>query len=834
MLSISFIDDSQPISPLSPHISIRKQFLSLDNFQQGWLKVSAKGGSAGIDDETIADFRANLTVNLTQLRDSVANQTYQFLPCKQVFIPKKKGEFRELKIPTIRDRIIQQALLTVLVPLFEPYFSSVSFAYRPNLSYINAVEKVAQWRDIGYHFVLDADVVKFFDNINHQRLLTEVKKLVNEPLILNLIQRWISVGILTEKGIIRANKGIPQGAVISPLLANIYLNEFDHILAHSDLKLVRYADDFVVLANSQERIISAYYQVEQILADFQLELHQQKSQITNFDYGFRFLGHGFLQNAIFPLEDKPEKKGKKKSSIPQPTKWEKEEEEIGSFNLDEFLVIDFLPEINHSNLNVNDDLTNIYLEQNLSNNQSNHNLVADNLNDDLTDIYLETNQYEENLVKDNINKLTDIYLKNNSNNSYLVSEDTDKIFDNNLTNNEQNNNFIRPDLTSTNHYSAIHNLNENLINNNLTPQVIKNYLTDNNLDEDLTTQLKSAINQYWNQEMATLYLMEQGTTLAKNHLRFIIYLTSKKKFELPLNDVERILIFGNIHLTTPVMNSCLQNNVPLLFLNQFGHYQGHLWSGESIHLSSHLTQFEKRTNLSFQFQVSRAIVYGKLYNSKQLLLRLNRKRKIAEVKKAIDGINDDLECLERVDNIDSLRGYEGISAARYFPALGQLITNPDFSFCLRTRQPPKDAVNSLLSFGYTLLFNNVLSLIITEGLSPYLAIFHYGEDKKPYLAFDLMEEFRSIIVDSLVIKVVNNGWLKPEDFEKVVSHGGVYISGEGKRLFLKHFEKRMNEAVSHPSQQSPVTYRQAIQLQIRRYKQSLLSNVPYEPFLRTG
>lgn len=831
MLSISFLDDSPPISTLSPNLSIIQQFLSLDNFQQGWLKVSAKGGSAGIDDETIENFKVNLTVNLTQLRDAVANQTYQFLPCKQVFIPKKKGEFRELKIPTIRDRIIQHALLTVLVPLFEPYFSSVSFAYRPNLSYINAVEKVAHWRDIGYRFVLDADVVKFFDNINHQRLLTEVKKLVNEPLILNLIQRWISVGVLTEKGIIRANKGIPQGAVISPLLANIYLNEFDHILAHSDLKLVRYADDFVVLANSQERIISAYYQVEQILADFQLELHQQKSQITNFDYGFRFLGHGFLQNAIFPLEDKPEKKGKKKSSIPKATKWEKEAEKIEDTNVDEFLVIDILPEINNSNLS----------DSNLSSaiNHLDDNLIEDNVNHDLTDIYLEQNliniQFDNDLVSDNVSEnLTDIYLDNNSTNTYLVSQSTDNIFQNKLINNDLNSNLISNGLISTNDHSTISSLDENLINNNATPQVIRNYLTDSNLDENSTTQLKSAINQYWNQEMATLYLMEQGTTLAKNHLRFIIHLTTKKKFELPLNDVERILIFGNIHLTTPVMNSCLQNNVPLLFLNQFGHYKGHLWSGESIHLPSHLTQFEKRTNLSFQFRVSLAIVYGKLYNSKQLLLRLNRKRKIAEVKKAINGINDDLLSLERVNNIDSLRGYEGISAARYFPALGQLITNPDFSFCLRTRQPPKDAVNSLLSFGYTLLFNNVLSLIITEGLSPYLANFHYGEDKKPYLAFDLMEEFRSVIVDSLVIKMVNNSWLKPEDFEKVVSHGGVYISGEGKRLFLKHFEKRMNEAVSHPSQQSPVTYRQAIQLQIRRYKQSLLSNVPYEPFLRTG
>jgi RNA-directed DNA polymerase len=265
---------------LNKNLTIREHFLDFNNFKQAWLKVYTKKSSPGIDDETAENFGTNLTDNLMMLRDSVANQSYQPLPCKFVLIPKKNGQFRELKIPTIRDRIIQQALLAILVNVFEPCFSSASFAYRPNLSYINAVEKVAEWRDLGYYFVFDADLVKFFDSINHQRLLTEVAKLVNDSLILNLIKTWISVGVLTKNQVIKASQGIPQGAVISPLLANIYLNEFDHIIANSDLKLVRYADDFLVLANSQQRIITAYYQVEKILLDFKLELHQEKSQVT--------------------------------------------------------------------------------------------------------------------------------------------------------------------------------------------------------------------------------------------------------------------------------------------------------------------------------------------------------------------------------------------------------------------------------------------------------------------------------------------------------------------------------------------------------------------------
>lgn len=338
----------------------------------------------------------------------------------------------------------------------------------------------------------------------------------------------------------------------------------------------------------------------------------------------------------------------------------------------------------------------------------------------------------------------------------------------------------------------------------------------------------------WNKDMATLYLIEQGTAVYKEQFRFVIWVEDREKKEIPIRDVERILVFGNIQVSTQAIQACLQEQILILFLNLSGHYKGHLWNWESSHLGNELLQIEKRQDAAFQLQVSQAIVRGKLLNSKQLLLRLNRKRKVAEVARAIAGISSDIEALTTVDNLDSLRGYEGIGAARYFPALGKLIANPSFNFSLRHRQPPTDPVNSLLSFGYTLLFNNVMSLIVAEGLSPYFANFHYGEDKKPYLAFDLMEEFRSPIVDSFVLKLINNSVFKPVDFERVVSTGGVYLSQSARRVFLESFERRMNEEVSHPDLQSPVSYREAIQLQIRRYKRSLLHGLEYQPFLRTA
>lgn len=188
----------------------------------------------------------------------------------------------------------------------------------------------------------------------------------------------------------------------------------------------------------------------------------------------------------------------------------------------------------------------------------------------------------------------------------------------------------------------------------------------------------------WNPEMATLYLIEQGTAVYKENLRFVIWVDDEPRKEIPIREVDRILVFGNIQVSTQAIHACLQEKILILFLGLSGYYKGHLWNWEASHLSNELLQIDKRQDPAFQLQVSGAIVRGKLLNSKQLLLRLNRKRKVPEVARAIAGISSDIETLVTVNNLDSLRGYEGISAARYFPALGKSIVNPNFSFRCET------------------------------------------------------------------------------------------------------------------------------------------------------
>lgn len=213
-------------------------------------------------------------------------------------------------------------------------------------------------------------------------------------------------------------------------------------------------------------------------------------------------------------------------------------------------------------------------------------------------------------------------------------------------------------------------------------------------------------------------------------------------------------------------------------------------------------------------------------------LRLNRKRKVEGLAAKIHRIDQHIAALAQTEDLDVMRGHEGAAARLYFGALGQLMTHPGFSLTERSRRPPKDPVNSLLSFGYTLLFNNVLSLILAEGLNPYLGNLHRSERKEMHLAFDLMEEWRSPIVDSLVMWLVNSKILRPTDFTFPNAEGGVYLEPGARRVFLKHFEDRITEGVSHPAVQPAVTYRRAIQLQIQRYKACLQDSKPYEPFIR--
>ncbi len=253
--------------------------------------------------------------NLSLLAEEISHKIYRPLPLLKILVEKGNGESRALSVPTVRDRVAQSATLNILGPVFEAQFEHCSYAYRKGHSWQQAVQKVRDYYEQGYRWVLDADIDAFFDSVPHARLLDKVRHIVPDSAVFNLINLWVKAEVWDGSQVSRLAKGIPQGSAISPMLANLYLDEFDEELLGKDLRLVRYADDFVVLCKTQEKAQSATELTEAVLK--RMELGLDEANLVSFEQGFKFLGVIFCRSlALIPFDK--EKKPKRVIYMPPP------------------------------------------------------------------------------------------------------------------------------------------------------------------------------------------------------------------------------------------------------------------------------------------------------------------------------------------------------------------------------------------------------------------------------------------------------------------------------------------------------------------------------------
>jgi RNA-directed DNA polymerase len=261
------------------------------NLAAAWAAVRANAGAAGVDGQTIAAFAADEDHQLASLRRRLLSaERYVPPPVRRVEIPKPDGRVRPLGIPTVADRVVQQATRQVIEPFFEARFLPCSFGYRSGKSAQGAVWWTREAIRRGDRWVAEFDIVGFFDHLRHARLLREVAKVIDDVEVVGLIRRWLRAGVLTESGVEARRAGTPQGGVISPLLANIYLHRLDVEVRAAGFRLMRYADDFVILTATREQAEAASALVRQILADIGLEVAEAKSGVHKVNDGFEFLG----------------------------------------------------------------------------------------------------------------------------------------------------------------------------------------------------------------------------------------------------------------------------------------------------------------------------------------------------------------------------------------------------------------------------------------------------------------------------------------------------------------------------------------------------------------
>jgi len=259
---------------------------------QAFKAVKKNRGAAGIDKVSIGMFQENLDANLAALQRDLKKGTFIPKPLRRVWIPKdaKGTKLRPLGIPAVRDRVAQEVIRRLLEPIFEPLFHDCSFGFRPGRSCHMAIERVLSFHGEGDRVTLDADIAGFFDNIPHELIVGAVAAEVADGNILSLIEKFLAAGVM-EGGVFKPTTiGTPQGGVISPLLANVVLNQLDWRLEQTEYRFVRYADDFIVVCKRRQQAEAALDVVTKIMTDLGLSLSPEKTKIASYGKGYEFLG----------------------------------------------------------------------------------------------------------------------------------------------------------------------------------------------------------------------------------------------------------------------------------------------------------------------------------------------------------------------------------------------------------------------------------------------------------------------------------------------------------------------------------------------------------------
>ncbi|HET6630235.1 MAG TPA: group II intron reverse transcriptase/maturase [Woeseiaceae bacterium] len=264
--------------------------------QAAWQRVARNKGAAGVDRISVERFAGRAEHYLDEISQALVREDFAVSPVRRVFIAKGDGKQRPLGIPTVKDRVVQTALKLVLEPIFEKGFADESYGFRPGRSAKDALRRVDSLLKAGYTFVVDADLQSYFDTIDHERLMQEVERKVSDGRVLTLIRRYLKQEVLSDMEGWTPTRGTPQGAVLSPLLANIYLDPMDKRLRQAGYEMVRYADDFVVLCRSAAEAEAALGVIRAHCDAYGLTLHPEKTKLGNClvpGQGFDFLGYHF-------------------------------------------------------------------------------------------------------------------------------------------------------------------------------------------------------------------------------------------------------------------------------------------------------------------------------------------------------------------------------------------------------------------------------------------------------------------------------------------------------------------------------------------------------------
>lgn len=764
---------------------------------EAWQLVAENNGSAGVDGVTVEAFDADLYGNLSRLGSELALRTYAPLPLRRVTIPKPDGGTRLLGIPSIRDRVAQSALLLTLTPTAERRFLPCSFGYRQERNAHQAIDVVEAYRNDGRTWVVNADISKCFDSLDQDMVLARLGGLCDDADVLALVGQWIRVATIDPAQGLTAprTRGIPQGAPISPLLANLYLHSLDQHMLAEGWSWVRYADDFLCLTTSEAQAGAALQSLKQFVEQrLHLQLKPGRSGITSFDQGFEFLGFTFTGTTKFI----------------GPGRVDELRQRIGHDTALQHLSVKY--RLRHANQRIAGFAAYYHTLDPVVETQlrdldgwvvptvrRNLGLSAEEVSELRSflsvkpwtgrsrDFYLDLLA----LIDDQASEVKEAPVQRRV--STVVRDDSPSPPRPTEKRAPPSRAALDPParvVVATPQPAVVSVASEHPYREDapvVVPVVVTNvsseplateevharalFLGEGYAKEDLREFLRHAAidDRPIRATDGTLFVELHGCALGKVSQQLVVRKGGDEVAHYALRDLEQVVIQAiGVVLSTTLLRELALRSVPIHFLDwrgkPFGQFQPPERGSPAI-LRGQLHAYDGATGV----QIAREMLAAKGKNQLELLLlyaryRRRRDREVAHVlDAAIALMQRNVDAFDRVEGpcVEAIRGrllaIEGRIAAAHFRAIASLV-GPRAGFTTRTRQGEDfDPINSLLDYAYGLLYTRCHRALVQAGLDPRLGFVHSDAPGKLSLLYDFVEEFRALAADRPVVALVVRG-----------------------------------------------------------------------------
>ncbi len=700
---------------------------------EAWRYVKTKGAAGGIDGVTIAAFNKDKVHQIILLREELLNGRWKPQPYLQISIPKTKDpkETRTLGMAVVRDKIVQQAIRSIIEPRFERVFVPNSYAYRPGKGATKAIRRVlSECQKTQYKYVLRLDIESFFDNIDHEILKRRIVAIGVEAEFVRLIMLCIQMGRV-KKNLqwIDTEYGTPQGAVLSPLLSNLYLHSFDQFAVSKNVPYVRYADDFLFLTETKEDAEYLLAKTETHLKEkLKLSLNQPPA-IIELKNGFEFLG--------ITIKDK-------KTSITD------EKRRI------------IVERINSLDFNV-EGLT----QKSFRTWEGIYNYYAKLLQQQDLEYFDEALIQRVKFVIEN----TDVFKSKTA----LISS----------LNNIQ---FL------SKQYCKQQKLHiEELVGFFLNTKSKDGHVTDEKTNRKIIQERKKEYRRLEN-ETSGLLVNKQGTFLGLTSRGITAIYKGKVIAQHHKDNLSQIIITGQgISISSNLVNFCVSNKIPIDFFDHKGIHLGSVITAKSIQTS--LWAKQSGADDATRNTIALEIITGKVKNQYNLLKYYHKyhRKRYPDLQGKMDGMDECISSFKKwkkkADRTDGefmqkLVGHEAQIAIRYWDYIRELFRDDEISFEQREHQGATDIVNSMLNYGYAILYVRMWQALLAARLNPFDSMIHAHQDGKPTLVYDMVEIFRSQVVDRVVISLVQKG----QDLDM---HKGL-LTDNTRQLLVKSVMERLS------------------------------------------